>query len=359
MNNENTRVVNNLIKDGDARKDFSEWGAAKICYLKALDEIGAIMEVNPDVKATPEISRLKDEVDDKLQIANNHLARQHREKGLAALGNKAYQIAVEVFEEATRLASDEDIEFLEEVKTHLDIARRKERDRLIHIEITPFVERGNDFKESGNFGEAALEYQEALKRISGLPEDHRFVKYIKDALAECRRSMIRPYLSRIYKACHANKFRQASKLLKRAQLILGQDNVYMAFLEQMREKIHLNLKDEDVVEIEEFEEPEVWESAVKDYEEALEMYSSFSIVDPLSPAYTTGVNIYEDKFIGSRRKLGKLYKDRADRLRDQAKIEKAIRNYKEAIKLLPRSDKMYHDAFKEMKKLRAQVIKPS
>lgn len=359
MNNENTRVVNNLIKDGDARKEASEWGAAKICYLKALDEIGAIMEVNPDVKATPEISRLKGEVNERMQIVNGHLARQHRDKGLAALGNKAFQIAVEMFEEATRLASEEDVEFLEEVKTHLDIARRKERDRGIHIEITPFVERGDDFKKSGNFGEAVLEYQEALKKISGLPEDHRFVQYIKGSLAECRRSMIRPYLSRIYKACHANKFPYASKLLKRAQLILGQDNVYMAFLEQLKERIQQNLKDEEIVDIEEFEEPQVWETAIKDYEEALELYSSFSVVDPLSPAYTTGVNIFEDKFIDSRRRLGKLYKTRADRLRDKSLVEKAIRNYKEAIKLLPRSDKMYHDAFKEMKKLRAQVIAPS
>ena len=359
MNNENTRVVNNLIKDGDARKEVSEWGSAKICYLKALDEIGAIMEVNPDTRATPEISKLKAEVEERLQVVNDHLARQHREKGLAALGNKAYQIAVDELEEATRLARDEDVEFLEEVKAHLDKARRKERDRVIHIEISPFVERGDDFKKSGNFAEAALEYQEALKKIAGMPEDHRFVQYIKGSLAECRRSMIRPYLSRIYKACHASKFRQASRLLKRAQLILGQDNVYMAFLEQLKERIQHNLKDEEIVEVEEFEEPQVWEAAVKDYEEALEMYSSFSIVDPLSPAYTTGVNVFEDKFIDSRRKLGKLYKTRADRLRDQTKVEKAIRSYKEALKLLPRSDKMYHDAFREMKKLRAQVITPS
>jgi exonuclease VII small subunit len=41
------------------------------------------------------------------------------------------------------------------------------------------------------------------------------------------------------------------------------------------------------------------------------------------------------------------------------KVEKAIKNYKEAIRLLPRADKAFHDAFREMKKLRAQIAIPS
>ena len=90
---------------------------------------------------------------------------------------------------------------------------------------------------------------------------------------------------------------------------------------------------------------------------ALDLYSSFTITDPLSPAYT-GVNVFEDRFFNSRKKLGHLYKTRADKLRDQAKLEKAMRNYKEALKLLPRSDKLFHEAFRELKKLRGQISKP-
>ena len=69
-------------------------------------------------------------------------------------------------------------------------------------------------------------------------------------------------------------------------------------------------------------------------------------------------NIYEDKFAESRRRLGRLYKMRADRLRNNGKVEKAIHNYKEAIKLLPKTDKLFYEAFNEMKKLRVQVTAP-
>jgi tetratricopeptide (TPR) repeat protein len=359
MNSVNTQVIKSYISDGDARKGASEWGAAKICYLKAAEEFSSIREMDPNSPLSPELVALQKTLDEKIGEVDEHLAATHLEKGRAALNNKAWQIAIDELEEATRLAKDENISFLEDVKGLLDKARVKHRDHLLHLELTPYVERGDDFKKSGNFGEAILEYQAALKIVAALPETHKFVAYIRVALTECRRSIIRPYLARIHRACHAGKFSQAAALLKRAQLLLdSRDNIYHAFLEQLREKIALNVKEEDAADAEEFFAPEVWEQAVKDYEEALDLYSSFTVTDPFAPAYT-GVNVFEDKFLDSRRKLGKLYKSRADKLRDQAKVEKAIRNYKEALRLLPRSDKMFHEAFKEMKKLRAQIAEPA
>ncbi len=359
MNSDNIQVIQSYIKEGDARKGVAEWGAAKIGYLKALEEYNSVREIDPHAPLTPEQADLERIIRNRIAEVDEHLASVHREKGATALANKAWQVAIEELEEATALSKDDNVQFLEEVKALLDKARAKNRDHLLHLEITPFVDRGDDFRRSGNYGEAILEFQAALKLVTGLPDTHRFVSYIKNALTDCRRCIIRPYLSRIHKACHAGKYSHAATMLKRAQLLLDtRDNVYHAFLEQLKEKIHQNLKEDEFVETEEFEAPEVWEQAVKDYEEALDLYSSFSVTDPFAPAYT-GVNVFEDRFIESRRKLGKLYKSRADRLRDQAKVEKAIRNYKEAIKLLPRADKMFHEAFRELKKLRAQVAVPN
>lgn len=358
MNSVNTEVIKSFISDGDARKSASEWGAAKICYLKALEEFNAIREIDPNNPLSPEMVSAQKEINARISEVDEHLAEVHRDKGLAALDNKAWQIAIDELEEATRLAKEENVAFLEEVKQMLDKAKTRLNDAMLKLEIDPYVERGDDFKRSGNFGEAILEYQAAQKIVVNLPESHKYVTYLRQALTDCRRSIIRPYLAKIHKACHAGKFAYAASLLKRAQLLLdADDNVYQAFLSQLKEKIHHNLKEEEVVETEEFIASEVWEQAVKDYEEALELYSSFTVTDPFAPAYT-GVNVFEDKFIDSRRKLGKLYMTRADNLRDQAKVEKAIKNYKEALRLLPRSDKMFHEAFKEMKKLRAQVVKP-
>ncbi|PKL43827.1 MAG: hypothetical protein CVV41_08675 [Candidatus Riflebacteria bacterium HGW-Riflebacteria-1] len=358
MNSEKYREIQAHVNDGDARRNVGEWGEAKISYLKAIEEFNAICEIDPHAPMTAEQVDLQKTINGRIEDVNSHLASVHLDKGRAALDNKAWQIAIDELEEATRLAKDDSIAFLEEVKVLLDKSRNGHRDAMIRSELTPFVDRGDDFKRSGNFGEAILEFQEAAKKAAGLPEHHKYVVYIKNSLTECRRSIIRPYLAKINKACHAGKFAMASGFLKRAQLLLDStDNVYHAFLEQLKEKIQLNLKEDEFVETEEFEAPEVWEKAVKDYEEALDLYSSFTVTDPFAPAYT-GVNVFEDKFIDSRRKLGKLYKTRADRLRDQAKIEKAIRNYKEAIRLLPRSDKLFHEAFKEMKKLRAQIAVP-
>ncbi len=358
MNSEKYRVIKAHVNDGDARRNLGEWGEAKISYLKAVEEFNAVREIDPDAPMTAEQVDLLKTINDRIEDVNNHLAAVRLDKGRAAMGNKAWQIAIDELEEATRLAKDDNLAFLEEVKVLLDKSRNKHRDAMMRLELSPFVDRGDDFKRSGNYGEAILEYQAAAKKAAGLPEEHKYVVYIKNSLTECRRSIIRPYLAKINKACHAGKFVMASGFLKRAQLLLDtSDNVYHAFLEQLKEKIQQNLKEEEYVETEEFEAPEVWEKAIKDYEEALDLYSSFTVTDPFAPAYT-GVNVFEDKFIDSRRRLGKLYKTRADRLRDQAKVEKAIRNYKEAIRLLPRSDKMFHDAFKEMKKMRAQIAVP-
>jgi len=174
-------------------------------------------------------------------------------------------------------------------------------------------------------------------------------------MTDCKRNLIRPYLAKAYRACHAGKYKDAAILIKRSLLLLDdEDKIYTAFVEQIRSRINENLDEKEVDEAEEIENPEVWEAAVKDYEEALDLYSSYTDVDPLSPAYT-GSNAFEDRFAISRRNLGRLYKSRADKLRDKAKIEKAIKNYKEALKLLPRSDKLFHDAFGEMKKLRGQI----
>ena len=123
------------------------------------------------------------------------------------------------------------------------------------------------------------------------------------------------------------------------------------------ENVESNLSEKEISDTEDFESQELWEKTVKDYEEALNLYSSFTVTDPFAPAYT-GVNIYEDKFAESRRRLGRLYKMRADRLKNNGKVEKAIHNYKEAIKLLPKTDKLFYEAFSEMKKLRVQVTNP-
>jgi tetratricopeptide (TPR) repeat protein len=359
MNSENNQVISSFIEEGDLQKEAAAWGPAKISYLKAYEEFNEMREINPDSPLTPEQTEFKKKIESRLEEVNDKLAQMHKEKGDAAFRNKMYQIAIEEYEEATRLAKDDSVKFLEEIKEHLDKARSKRQDSLLHLELTPFVERGDNFRKSGNYGEAVLEYQEAMKKIVNLPADHRFVMYISERLVDCKRSLIRPYLSKIDRACHAGNFVQASSLLKRAQLLLDDDDtIYNAFLEQLSEKLRKNLNEDEAVEVEEFEASEVWESAIKDYEEALDLYSSFSINDPLAPAYS-GINVFEDKFLDSRRKLGKLYKNRAEKLKAMGKVEKAIKNYKEAIRLLPRADKAFHDAFREMKKLRAQIAIPS
>ena len=359
MNNENNEVIQSYIMDGDAKKDASDWGAAKISYLQAQEELNAIQEIDPDRPLTAEMLESQKKIEQCLEEVNDKLAYMHRDKGVAALDNKVYQVAIEEFEEATRLAKEDSVKFLEEIKQLMDKAKAKQQDHLLHLELTPFVERGDNFRKSANYAEAILEYQAAMKKIVNLPDDHRFTRYIRENLTECKRSLIRPYLAKVHKAVHAQNFAHAASMLKRAQLLLdNHDKVYNAFLEQISDKITPHLKKEDVVEMEEFESPEIWETAIKDYEEALDLYSSFTVTDPFAPAYT-GVNVYEDKFLDSRRKLGNLYKTRADKLNEMGKVEKAIKNYKEAIRLLPRSDKMFHKAFREMKKLRAQIAIPS
>jgi len=353
MLTEDRELIESLVSDGDSNRDANDLGAAKISYLKALDEFERI-EKDGISETSDEDKKLKQRILENIAAIDVKLAVKHKEQGMAALESGDYALAIEELEAAIELASDEDVRFLEECKKHLDVARVKERDRKVKQAVTPYVTRGDEFREEGNYAEAVLEYSEAQKLLAGFPPNHRYVVYVTNALKDCRRSLIRPYLRSIYNAVSEGKYKKAYSILQRVFLLVYEkDFVYRAFFERMKEDILKNLSREEIEE-EEVDTPEEWAKAIKDYEEALELYTSYTDVDPLGPAYTSG-NIYEDRFIQSRRKLAILYRQRGDRLRDQANIRKAIKNYKEALKLFPRSDKGFHDTFREMKKLRAQL----
>lgn len=362
MNIESRQLIEALQADGDNRREAGDWGAAKAAYGKALEEFERIGEDDTEMPMTSDDQTLKKEIEAHMVEVDAKLARAHFEWGKTASENRDWQRALDELETATELAGDDDVAFLEQIKPLLDKARVKVRDRQIYGEITPLVERGDSFRRAENFGEAILEYQEALKSLAGLPVDHRYVEYVRGALRECRRHLVKPYLARIHRASQAGRDRQAFALLKRAQLLIDDnDLIYRAFIDQIGEGIAAKLSTKDRKEIEEGDEgesAEAWSKAVAEYEEALDLYSSFTQTDPLSPVYTNA-NSYEDKFVQSRRKLAMLYRQRGDRFRDKAQFDKAIRQYREALKLFPRSDKAFHDTFREMKKLRAQIAPAS
>lgn len=356
MNFENKQLIENHKQAGDLRADDQEWGEAKVCYLRALEEFDRITNDEPEVIITADDELLKSQIEKAMMKADFTLAGNHFKRGQAAFENREYGIAVEACEEAIGLAPEPEIQFLEEVKLFLDKARVKLRDHKTYQELSPVVKRGDGFFESGNYAEAMIEYKDAFKAICGFSKDHRFVTYIKARLLECRRQLIKPYLSRVHRAVHAGKHLKAFSIINRVSILLDDsDGMYKAFVRQIMEEIEPKLTNKEIEEREEFESPEVWSEAVKDYEEALNLYSSYSDVDPLAPAYT-GSKMFEDKFLNARRNLAKLYKNRGDRFRDQAQLQKAIRNYKEALKLFPKSDSSFHETFSQMKKLRSQLI---
>lgn len=353
MNNDSRQIIEGWQQDGDSQAQAEAWGDARLSYTEALKEFDRLAREEPETVITQDDEALRKQLAKSLADVEGQLARKHSEWGMAAQAAKDYARAVDEFEEAMQLAADDDVAFLEEVKTKYDQAKISLTEQKLYEDITPFVQRGDDFKKNGNPAEAILEYQEAAKRISGLPSDHRFVVYLQECLQACRRQLIKPYLTRIYRAAITCKYNKAHAILKRATLLLDQhDLTYRAFLEQIREDVNAHVQ--DPVDDEMFEAPEVWQQAIQDYEEAFSLYTTYTKADPLSPVYTDG-NIFEDRFVSSRRKLAKLYKNRADKFRDLAQFDKALRNYKEALKLFPRSDRLFHETFREMKKLRGQL----
>ena len=341
-----------LIKSAESKKAANEWGLARADYLEAYELL------KKGDKSDSKIQKYLKEVEQELSFVDNELAKLQFQKGKAAVENGLWKLAIDSLEEATRLAKIDDVAFLEEIKVWLDKARIGDRDAEVRTNAEPFISRGDDFKRNGNYGEAVLEYQAAAKVVENLPENHPYHIHVNNQLLECRRCIARPYLKKAYRASHSKHFIKASSLLKRALFIIDNgDSVYHNFISKILEKVESNLSEKELSDSEDGESQELWEKTIKDYEEALNLYSSYTVTDPFAPAYT-GVNIYEDKFAESRRRLGRLYKMRADRLRNNGKVEKAIHNYKEAIKLLPKTDKLFYEAFSEMKKLRVQVTIP-
>lgn len=350
---EDRQLIESIIAEGDANRDAEDLGAAKQNYLKALEELDRIKDEPGGSEMSPEDQALVKKIHNEIGLIDVKLAAKHKEIGIAAFESKDYTRAIDELEEAINLASENDLSFLEEVKKVLDKARLKDRDQKIFEEVSPFVSRGDDFRKSGNHAEGMLEYQEAAKILSGMPVDHRFLTYVKDALRDCRRNLVRPYLTKIYRASTQGKFRKAYQILQRVMILVDEkDAIYRAFLDQIKADLSPNLTKEEIEEDE--ANPETWDNAVAEYEEALNLYSSYSVTDPFAPAYTSG-NVYEDRFLKSRRNLADLYRKRAEKLAETAQIQKALRNYKEALKLYPRADRLFHETFRAMKRLRAQL----
>lgn len=344
--------IESLIESADSKKIAKEWGLARIDYLKAQDLLNQCEKENSVVADF--INKVKSE----LETVNHELAKKQFQKGKNAVEKGLWKSAIDSLEEATRLARIEDVAFLEKIKTWLDKAKTADRDSELKLNIDPFLVRGNDFKRNRNYGEAIVEYQAAAKKLENLPENHPYCQLVKNLIVECRRSIVRPYLKKAYKSFKSKYYVKAVSLLKRSLFIVdSKDKIYYQFILDILTKAEANIVNKDLNDGDEFESQEQWDKAIKDYEETLNLYSSYTVTDPFAPAYT-GVNIYEDKFAESRKQLGKLYKKRAEHLKNQGKIEKAISNYKEAIKLLPKTDKLFFDAFNEMKNLRIQVNIP-
>ncbi len=359
MTNEDLQLIKSYLEDADTLAENKNWADAKAGYLKVLEELDRIAAADPEASFTDEELALQKKAQSQITVADAQLAQLHREQGIVALESKDYARAVDELEEAINLAAETETAFLEEAKKFLDKARVLLRDQEIFAQISPFVKNGDDLRQTGAYAEAILEYQEALKNLGGMPENHRFVTYVKQAVRECKRALVRSYLRRSQRAADLGKYLQAYKVLQRALLVVADDDfTYRAFLLQIGERLMSHLKPADIDEASDIEAPEKWAVAIKDYEEALTLYQSSARVDPFSPMYSSQ-NMYEDKFLDARRQLATLYRERGDKLRDKAEIEKALKNYKEALKLYPRADKEFHQTFSEIRKLRAQIGNPA
>ena len=360
MNIDDLQLIKSYVEDAEAQAENSDWAGVKATYLKILEEFDRVTSADPENPLTEEEKEIKAKAQSQIAQADSKLAQLHRGQGIVALESKDFARAVDELEEAINLASESEVAFLEEVKTFLDKARLQLRDQEIFKQISPFVKNGDDLRHTGAFAEAILEYQEALKNLGGMPDGHRFVTYVKQGLRECKRALVRSYLRRCQRATDGGKYLRAYKVLQRALLVVADDDfTYRAFLGQIGERLTTHLKPADLEETSDVEAPEKWATAIKDYEEALTLYSSYTRTDPFNPALSQGANQYEDRFLDARRQLAGLYRERGDKLRDKAEVEKALKNYKEALKLFPKADPAFHDTFSEIRKLRAQIGNPS
>ena len=218
MNTDALKLISKIAASGDIYKDASEYGLAKNEYEHA---ISSIEKQNPE-ELTEEDKAFLKTLKDKATEMSEKLAYACYEKGKAAVYSKSWELAIENFEEAIRLASVDNIQFLERAKKQLDKAKAKGLDYKMYLDINSLVERGNDFKDSGNFAEAILEYEDAYKVVANLPEDHKYVVFLKNEIKECRRNLVRPYLTRIYKAYHKNRYSEASSDMKRALTLIDE-----------------------------------------------------------------------------------------------------------------------------------------
>ncbi|MBF0545807.1 MAG: hypothetical protein HQM08_15295 [Candidatus Riflebacteria bacterium] len=353
MNSDNQQMIESYVKDGDSCYDNKDWGGAKLSYLRAIEEYQRCE--SEEMEITPEDKKQLEEIQGKIAQTDEKLAKIHFDLGEAAFVAKDYPRAIDDLEEAINLASEKDVEFLEKTKVLLDKVRLKSRDQEMFSKLDPLVKKGEEFHEDGNYAEAVLEFSDALKACAGLPEEHRYKKYIIENILECKRQLVKPYLSKIHRAKDAGKFKLAYKILQRALLLLDDnDKIYQAFIGRIRDELKTKLPPGEFEDTDDIEVTEEWTEALNDYDEALALYSSFTAVDPLAPVYRDS-NIYEDRFLLSRRKLATLYFKRAEKLSEKAEIKKAIKTYKEALKLFPKSDREFHKTFQRIRQLRGQL----
>ncbi|NLM17110.1 MAG: hypothetical protein GX221_05270 [Candidatus Riflebacteria bacterium] len=334
------------------------WGGERIALLKAIELLKALLTESEAEAVTPAIlsqaeTKLKD-CRSRLKVAEQHLAVAHKERGILESSYKNREAAIAAFEDAMRLTDAENLEQLEEIKILLDKEKILLRDSQMYRRLTPHVKRGEQLIEVGNYGEAIFELDTALDIARNLPDDHKFKLYVNELCDEAKMVVFKTYLDSIARSLEKNRYRAAHRQLEKAAFIKPSvlEEEEEQRYQQMQNTINERISNEEELEDDEARSGD-WEAAVKDYEEALSLFSSYSAADPLMPAFQSSGNIYASQFVAAKERLARLYEERADGFEKKEQNKKAARNYREALRLLSKNSRLYKRVLKKYKKARA------
>lgn len=304
------RKAEDLLKD-------KNWGEAKIELEKAL-------ELLPRDAA----DRIE-ETWGKIELCCSNLARMHEEFGDAAAEGGDNERAVEEFEFALSLLSDETAYF-KAIRKKLHEAKRHYYKSSSADAAGPFAERGAAFFTERQFDSALVEFREALRLLRFYPDGEEPKKTVLARLAMVEEELTAPYLERGRGLVETGLFDEALAEFEAARAV-AQTNEKLAqvldraILDAMRRRGG-DARQEDV---EVFISREDWDGALGDYQKLLDNYFRYS-QDGEDPYQAIHVNPYEKELQKAKHLVGTLYIRRADGYLNLGKVAVALKYYAEA-----------------------------
>jgi len=270
----------------EAERLFSDkrYGEAKLEYEKALE-------------LYPSDSDKVGEIKSKIEQCKKELSAMHEEWGDSCVESSLYEKAIDEYQLALELASN-DAEKKASLRRKLADTKRNHLRTKSLKEAEPYIQRGEQFFKEDTYNGALVEFRQALNILKFLSSSEEKKEEVKKYLNEVEERITKPYVERGEGLLATELYDEALEEFEKARSLITANEKLMAKLDKLikstMQKRGKSEKGEDDDTFK-FISKQEWDKALGDYSKLLEKYFQYTYED-LDPYKAYHTNKFEKEF---------------------------------------------------------------